>query len=178
MHPQQRQHMHLVGGQASGQRGLVVHVAARAAQAGAQHHAQAPGPAVGHAQPAQRRHDQGQGNQAVLHQQADGGQLQVEVLAYPLAHHHPQAPLIPWALGLEDIGEGGFVAVGVVQQRTRLAAVTIIEQADTGRSGSGFGHCGQTSWNGRTVPWRCLTVHRSPPGKDVSSRLPKPPCWW
>ncbi|MNC40537.1 hypothetical protein D3C75_892530 [compost metagenome] len=153
VHAQQRQHMHLVGGQAGGQGGLVVHVTARTAQASAHHHAQAPGPAVGHAQPAQWRHDQGKGDQAVLHQQADGRQLQVEVLAYPLAHHHPQAPLIAWALGLEDIGEGRFVTVGVVQQRTRLAAVAVIEQADTGRSGSGFGHCGQSSWNGLTVPW-------------------------
>ncbi|MNH31270.1 hypothetical protein D3C79_916150 [compost metagenome] len=72
MYPQQWQHMHLIGGQAGGQGGLVVHVTPRAAQASAEDHAQAPGPAVGNAQPAHRRHDQGQGNQAVVHQQTDG----------------------------------------------------------------------------------------------------------
>ncbi|MNC62898.1 hypothetical protein D3C75_1129740 [compost metagenome] len=102
--------------QATDQRRLIIHVASGAALPGAQQHAQAPGPTVGHAQPALRRYDQRQRYQAVIQQQANGRQLQVEVLAYPLAHHHAQASFIARALGLEDVGKGGLFQVGVVQQ--------------------------------------------------------------
>ncbi|MNV64325.1 hypothetical protein D3C71_1569610 [compost metagenome] len=177
MNPQQRQHMHLVGRQATGQGRLVVHVAPGAAQAGAEHHAQAPGPAVGHPQPAQGRHDQGHGDQAVIEQQADGWQLQVEVLAYPFAHHDPQATLIAGALGLEQVGERGFVPIGVVQQRARFTAIAVVEQTDPGLSGRSVGHCGQSSWNGHTVPWRCRSALGSHLHQHVSSARAKPPCW-
>ncbi|MNU00865.1 hypothetical protein D3C72_2441000 [compost metagenome] len=60
-----------------------------------------------------------------------------------LTHRGPDALIVAGALGLEQEAERRFMTIGVIQQRTRLAAVAAIEQADLGRDGSRFGHAGK-----------------------------------
>ncbi|MNL37908.1 hypothetical protein D3C87_1600850 [compost metagenome] len=116
MNPQQRQQVHLVGRHARHHRIVIFEVAAGAAKAGAEHHAQAPGPAVGDAQTPLRRRDQGDADQPVVDQQADGRQVLQKMLLDQFAHGGADPLFVTGAFRFEQVAEGRLVPISLVQQ--------------------------------------------------------------
>ena len=118
---QQRQHMHRISRHAGLHRLVIGQIAPRAAQTGAEHHAQLPGPALGNAQAPLRRRDQGNAQQPVIDQQAQRWQILQKMLLDQFAYRGPDPLLVAAALGVEQKTKRRLMAISLVQQRTRLS---------------------------------------------------------
>ncbi|MNC45143.1 hypothetical protein D3C75_940910 [compost metagenome] len=142
MNPQQRQDVHRFIRHTGLHGRVIFEVATGAAKSRTEHHAQAPGPTFGDAKATLRRCDQGDTDQAVVDQQADGRQVLKKVLGHQLAHGGANPLFVAGALGFEQIAEGRLVSISLVQQRTRFAGVAAVEHVNIGDGGRGFGHDG------------------------------------
>jgi len=140
MNPQQWQYMYGIARQTGHQCGLIIEVTPGAAKTGAQDHAHAPCPAFRDAQAPLWWRNQGNADQPVVDQQAERRQFLEKMLLDQLSHCGTNALVVARALRLEQKGKGRLMSIGVIQQRTRLAAVATIKQADLSRGSSRFGH--------------------------------------
>ena len=86
--------------------------------------------------------DQGDADQAVVDQQANGRQILKKVLFDQFPHGRSHTMLIAGTFGLEQIAEGRFVPVSVVKQGARFVGIAAVEHVDIGNGGRGFGHNG------------------------------------
>src|SRR3990167_2444037 len=174
---QQRQHMHRLVGQARHDGMMVFQVTPRTAHARAQPHADLPGPAFGDAQAPLRRCNQGDADQPVVDEQADGRKFLEEMLLDQFAHGGTYSLLIARPLGFEDVGEGRLMAIRLVQQGSRFTGVAAIEQAD-------FGSGRRSVWHNNQSPWAPLkhgvlmgTNLHSSSRSHLSSAFTLPPRW-
>ncbi|MNY67961.1 hypothetical protein D3C86_2056470 [compost metagenome] len=89
-----------------------------------------------------RRCDQGDADQAVVDQQANGRQILEKMLGHQLTHGGANPLFVTGAFGFEQIAESRLVSISLVQQRTRFAGVAAVEHVNIGEGGGGFGHDG------------------------------------
>ncbi|MNN47815.1 hypothetical protein D3C81_1622530 [compost metagenome] len=172
---QQGKHVHGIAGHTRGDGVVVFQIASGATKTGAEHHAQAPRPTLGDAQTPLRWRDQGDADQAVVDQQADGGQVLQKVLFDQFTHRRPHPLLVAGALGFEQVAEGRLVAIGLIEQRAGFAGIAAVEHMYVGDGCLGFRHDGESprgacKWRrscwyepcgGDTVP------HRYRPTRDL-----------
>ncbi|MNC54689.1 hypothetical protein D3C75_1041800 [compost metagenome] len=90
------------------------------------------------------RRDQGNADQAIVDQQADGRQILKKMLRDQFAHGGADPMFITGTFGFEQVGECRFMPVSLIQQRARFAGIAAVEHVNISDGGRGFGHDGRS----------------------------------